>query len=185
MVPNQKGSQMTHGQQTAQAARALAQALGSAFKVLFDHGTQGVDPPDCLGEIVSSVGTDFGRGDQLAQLDIAVVRRDTNEVLALIEVEESVATPKLLLGDLLATLLGDQITFQGERLAVGPGTTLIVLTRESSTAKRAQMAELARRVRAVQPALASRNAAIGRIVVETYAAGALTEVVCRLVHRQR
>jgi hypothetical protein len=173
---------MHHGKRTAHAARVLRQELaGRGLQVYFDHGEQGVDPPEYLGEIVSSSSAHHGLAAQYAKLDIAVVRADTNEAVALIEVEESVASPKLLLGDILATLLGDQVTFKSETITVGPTTTLIVLTRESSAAKRQQMSELARRVRALQPALTSRNAAIGRIVVDTYAEGALVEVISRLV----
>lgn len=48
---------MNHGQQTAQAARALArQIAGLGLTVLYDHGQQGVDPPHSLGQIVSWTG---------------------------------------------------------------------------------------------------------------------------------
>ena len=57
-----------------------------------------------------------------------MVRQESGEAVALIEIEESSATPKVLLGDAFATLLGDHITFQGKHaLKKGKWTTLIVL----------------------------------------------------------
>jgi hypothetical protein len=161
---------MSDGEHTACVARALRQALSDHdVDILFDHGQQGVDPPEFLGEIVSWYGPDYGADARLALLDIAVVWPDEDKAAALIEIEESSATPKVVLGDLLAALLGDQVTYQGERrLKVGAWTTLIVLVPAQSDGKRRQVAEMARRVGEIRSALSSGNAAIGRFCVDTY-----------------
>jgi hypothetical protein len=165
-------------------ARRLACKLSDReVDVLFDHGDPAVDRPDCLGKIASWFGSHLSLATRLALLDIDVVQRDTNAAAALIEIEETTATPKVLLGDLLGTLLGDHVTFHStHHLEVGPGTTLIVLVRARSEPKRRQTAELAGRVRDLQPHLRSGNAAIGRVVVRPYAgADELAELVERLV----
>ena len=100
------------------------------YDVLFDHGQAGQDDPARLGRIASWFGEAYCAGARLALVDIAVVERGSDRAVALIEVEESAAPPKVLLGDVLATLLGERITFRGQRqLQVGEWTTLIVLAR--------------------------------------------------------
>ena len=175
---------MPDSEQTARVARGLGQALSDRdVDVLFDHGETGADLPECLGEIVSWYGADYGRDARLALLDIAVVWRDGDRAAALIEIEESSATPKVVLGDVLAALLGDQVSFRRERrLAVGEWTTLIVLVPARSDGKRRQVIELARRVETIRAGLRSGNAAIGRIRVGTYGeVGDLEQVVEGLV----
>ena len=175
---------MSHGALTAHVARSLAGSLSDRpVDVLFDHGEQGVDPPQCLGEIVSWYGTHYGATACLALLDIAVVRQESDQAVALIEIEESAAPPKVLLGDAFATLLGDHITFQGNHaLEVGKWTTLIVLVHAAGEGKQQQVAELAHRVREVKPFLTSGNASIGHILIDTFAdADELEKTVTQLV----
>ena len=128
---------MPDGALTAHVARALARSLSDRpVDVLFDHGDPLTDNPDCLGEIVSWYGDRYVAHARLALLDIAVVRKERDEVVALIEIEESAATPKVVLGDLFGTLMGDHITFQGKRaLQVGSGTTLVVLVQGAGEGK--------------------------------------------------
>jgi hypothetical protein len=175
---------LPHGEHTARVARALRQSLSARkIDILFDHGEQGVDPTEYLGEIVSWYGPQYGTEARLALLDIAVVWRNGDRAAALIEIEESSATPKVILGDLTAMLFGDQLTFQGQRrLKVGAWTTLIVLVPIKSDAKRRQVAELARRMEAIRVSLHSGNASIGRVRVGTYGdASDLEQVVEGLV----
>ena len=175
---------MPHGEHTARVVRALRQTLSDReVDILFDHGEQGVDPPECLGEIVSWYGPQYGTEARLALLDIAVVWRNGDRAAALIEIEESSATPKVVMGDLTAVLFGDHLTFQGKRrLEVGAWTTLIVLVPAKSDAKRRQVAELARRMEAIRVSLRSGNASIGRMRVGTYGdASDLEQVVEGLV----
>ena len=175
---------MPHGKATAHVAGQLGRTLSErSVDILFDHGQQGVEPPLYLGEIASWFGTDYVANAQLALLDIAVVQGNEDKAVALIEIEESAATPKVLLGDLFATLLGDHITFHRDRhLRIGKWTTLIVLVQAGGKGKRGQVAWLADRVRDLVPDMRSGNAAIGRVVVETFAdADALERRVERLV----
>jgi hypothetical protein len=132
---------MPAGEITGRVARKLAQKLAPrGFDVLFDHGDSSIDSPDRLGEIVAWFGPQYNQKARLAVLDIAVVSRDTGKVLALVEVEESSATPKTLLGDVFATLLGESFMFQGRReLDVNDRTVLIVLLCAKTGGKREQI----------------------------------------------
>jgi hypothetical protein len=132
---------MSAGEKTGWVARKLAQALEpQGFDVLFDHGDSSLDSPDKLGEIVAWFGPQYNKKARLAVLDIAVVSRDTGKVLALVEIEESGATPKTLLGDVFATLLGESFMFQGQReLDVDDKTVLIVLLHARTGSKRDQI----------------------------------------------
>ena len=158
---------MAHGELAARMARKLSpKPEFRGYDVLFDHGDKEIDPPDKVGRIVSWFGSEYKRDARLAFLDIAVVSRDSGKVFALIEIEESTSKPKVLLGDVLATLLGDKITFQGKRdLKVGRWTKLIAI---AHTNKTAQIAFLRDQVNQLRPLLSTSNASIGQIVIDTF-----------------
>ena len=158
---------MAHGELTARMARKLSpKPEFRGYDVLFDHGDKEIDLPDKVGRIVSWFGSEYKRDARLAFLDIAVVSRDSDRVFALIEIEESTSKPKVLLGDVLATLLGDKITFQGKRdLKVGRWTKLIAIAYTNETA---QIAFLRNKINRLRPQLSAPNAAIGQIVMDTF-----------------
>ena len=161
---------MAHGKLTAQMARMLSEAPENrGVEVLFDHGRKEVDPADQLGKIVTWLG-DHNRMDaMLSELDIAVIMRDSGKVCALIEVEETTDKPKVLLGDVFATLLGDRVTFQGERnLPVGPWTTLIVMVHDRVEAHQSRMAFLQQEVDHIRSAISRPNATIGSVVLASF-----------------
>ena len=162
---------MANGELTARMARKLSQNLEARrFDILFDHGDSTTDPPDKLGEIVSWFGHKLKLDARLALLDIAVVSRVSDKALALIEIEESSATPKVLLGDVLATLLGDRVTFQHNRdLKVGQWTTLIVLAHaDKRGSKKSLVAFLDNQLNRLKDSLPTLNASIGRIIMDTF-----------------
>jgi len=102
-------------------------------------------------------------------LDIAVVLRETGKALVLVEIEESTDTPKVLLGDVLATLLGDRITFrEGRNLEVGEWTALIVLARSKGGSHQKRADFLENRIAQLKPFLSTPNASIGGIVVDLF-----------------
>lgn len=139
--------------------------------VLFDHGDPQKDPKEKLGRIVSWFGPEYRRDTRLAFLDIAVVRRSSNKSLALIEIEERKAPPKVIIADVLATLLGDHVSFQGgqRHLDIGAWTTLIVLAYAGVTGTRsAQLDLLNKRLNRIRGQLSTPNASIGNIVVDTF-----------------
>src|ERR1051325_7795554 len=134
---------MAHGVLTAQVAqRLLPEFNGRGFDILHDHGQKQLDLEDTPGKLRSWFGSDLTRETALADLDLAIVSRETQKVYALVEIEETTHKPKVILGDIFATLLGDGIIFQGESLHIGSWTTLIVLAHNERASHQDRMAYL-------------------------------------------
>jgi hypothetical protein len=105
----------------------------------------------------------------LAQLDIAVVAPTSDKVVALLEIEETTDKPKVLLGDVLAMLLGDAVKFQGKRdLQVGSWTTLVVLGRSRTQPHPTRIAFLREQANHLKAVLSTSNAAVGQIVIDHF-----------------
>lgn len=157
---------MNNGELTAQVARVLARKFNGRADVLFDHGDKKTDGEEKVGVIRSWFGDKLMRDSLLADLDIAVVLPDSNRLVVLIEIEESSANPKTLLGDVFATLFGDHITFQGKReLVVDSKTILIVLAHSKSDLQAASHISGLLQARSMWN---TRNSCVGQIVVEMY-----------------
>jgi hypothetical protein len=135
----------------------------SGYKVLFDHGPK--DKAN-VGTIVSWFGAGAvpARETELSQLDIAIVKPGGkhDRALVLLEVEETSARPKTLLGDALGFLAGDHVSFEGQELEVGPWTTLVVLAQGAQN-QEDRVARLLANVRACVPALDTRNSKVGAV----------------------
>jgi hypothetical protein len=161
---------MTHGKLTSQVAVALAQELASmGFEVLFDHASRGTVPPQNLGKIGSWFGPEYQSFAQLGFLDIAVVSKKSEKAIVLVEIEETTDQPKVLLGDLFATLLGDGIKFQGKRdLLVGPWTTLILFGRSKLQSHQVRADFLSEQATLIKATLSTPNASIGQIVIDLF-----------------
>jgi hypothetical protein len=106
----------------------------------------------------------------LAFLDIAIVCRGTGRVLALIEIEESRASPKDLMADAFTTLIGDHVMFQGNReLKVGRWTRLVVLAKAEKVAKdRRHLELLQERLNEIKNQLRTGNASVQHVVIGTF-----------------
>lgn len=156
----------SHGQLTVKVAETLHGYYATrGYDVLYDHGS----PQDNVGKIVSQFGDKHGREAELSQLDIAIVGRDSDKVLALIEIEETNDSPKTLIGDLFGVLLGDHVSFRGEpNFSVGEYTTLIVLGRSNIMHKK-RNEYLQEQGMQMKSSLSTANSAIGNIVIETFA----------------
>lgn len=161
---------MAHGPPTTQVARLLQQDFEPiGLDVLHDHKQMGVDPPDKLGKIRSWFGSIYKSDAMLADLDIAVVSRHTGKVSVLIEIEETTDKPKAILGDVLATLLGNSITFQGKRhLHVGPWTTLVIMTHNTNSSHLNRLLYLEEQSNQLRTHLSTPNASIGRIILDAF-----------------
>ncbi len=161
---------MAQGTMTTAIARALRLEYASqGLDVLYGHGQAGIDPPENLGKLRSWFGSEHKATTMLADLDIAIVRRETSQLIALIEIEETTTKPKVLLGDVLATLLGSHITFRGNcELSVGPWTTLIVLAQGAMPLNQSRIAFLEQQVNQIKGHLTTPNAAIGRVVMDGF-----------------
>lgn len=121
-----------------------------------------------IERITSWFGNNFSAGSRLAFIDMALVSTANAHVLALVEIEETGGSPKLILGNALATLLGDSITFGDETLLVGPWTTLAILVRSRRRSPPAQWPYLEDQLRRLKPCRPAGNASIGEIVIEAW-----------------
>ena len=167
---------MARGALTMQAARVLQPEFSQqGFDILHAHGQPGLDSPLLLGKIRAWNGEAYKPETILADLDMAVVSHaaavshEQERVYALIVVEETSSKPKLILGDVLATLLGKGIKFQGTRdLQVGRWTTLIVLARDRHQVQLNRLPYLEAQGKYLRENLLTPNASIGRVVIDTF-----------------
>ncbi len=161
---------MANGELTKQVARVLQQEFNSkGVDILHDHGQKGIDPSINLGKLRSYFGSSARSDTILADLDVAVVSRDSEKVYALIEIEETTDKPKVILGDVLAALLGNGIMFQGrQNLRVGNWTTLVVMVRDVHQSHSDRLAYLAEQTNHIRANLLTPNASIGQIVIDTF-----------------
>ena len=152
-----KAIRKLRGQWTAEVAQSLNL---SDYDVLFDHGS-------ASGRIISYFGSSNERGSQLSYLDIAIVRKNTNQAVALIEIEETANRPKTIIADIFAFLLGERVTYKGRDLDVGNETSFIVLA-YSKVQQPKHKQYILDKIERVRSDLSTKNSKIGRIVIETY-----------------
>jgi hypothetical protein len=150
----------SHGQLTAEIGKSLT---FEDYDVLYDHGV----PGKSVGKIVSYFSDKMERGTQLSYLDIAVVRKNTNEAIALIEIEETANRPKTIIADIFAFLMGEKVAFQGRELEVGSKTVLIVVG-FSKVPHPKHNQYILEKVEKVKSALGTKNSQIGKVVIETF-----------------
>jgi hypothetical protein len=137
------------------------------YIVLYDHGPA----KENMGKIAARYGPkpkkELRTG--LSQLDIAIIDRKSENVTALIEIEETSDKPKTLLGDVFATLLGERFTFNIEKskLKVGPWTTLIVLGKGTLKDK-ARIEFLSTRVDKIIAGQKKEDMSVGKVIIDYY-----------------
>ena len=153
------------GDLTARIAITLSKDLGSkGYYVLSDHSPSNIN----VGRIASWYKGEYKREARLSLLDIAIVDRNTDQVHALIEIEETNDRPKNFLGDAMGILLGDQISFgKNQPLKVGKWTTLIIVGK-GPTSHQERNCYLQRKVIDLQHHLGTGNASIGHVFIENY-----------------
>ena len=114
----------------------LKQHLGdnSPYSVFYDHGNQQEDPS--VAAIKGFYGYQVANKNRLADIDVMVVDDSKNEVVLLIEIEESEMPPKKLLGDVFAVLMCNKIAVKIETkqryFSVSPNTQFVVAGMVSS-----------------------------------------------------
>ncbi len=155
----------THGQSTSAVAKSITDELNKrGFDVYYDHGKKS----EFVGKIAVSIEKKLSGKNQISQLDIAVVERDTYKAIALIEIEETTDTPKTLIGDVFTTLMGNSVHLPGRKITadVGNWTTLIILGKGVGQDKRIKQIENI--VNNAKSALGTGNSRIGNIVIEFF-----------------
>jgi len=156
----------SHGALTAKIGDFLGISLNpNGYDVFHDHGKQKAN----VGKIVSWFGDAERpqRTTELSQLDIAIIERKSGHVVLLAEIEETNDTPKGLIADAYATLMADKVTFRRKPLDVGVWTTLLILGKGPRRNERRNM-HLSDLVEAGRYGLATGNAAIGHVIIESF-----------------
>lgn len=162
---------MSNGSLTALIALSLQQECKKqGYVVIHDHGLLEVGSPDKPGKLRTWFGDTPKRQTLLSDLDIAIVNPDDSIVVALIEIEETTDKPKVILGDILACLLGNGISFKGKHdFQIGEWTTLVVIGHDEHQSHDVRIAFLNEQTNSLKSKLDTLNATIGRIIVDTYA----------------
>ena len=162
---------MTIGDWTGKVADRLSDEFerqGHGYHIVHDHPQLGRDRSR-IGKPRSSIVLDDGTKAMLADLDMAVRTNDTDEVFALVEVEEKGRKPKVLLGDILATLLGSNVRFRGRDQKLDDNIHLIVLAYSMSDAQKGRMDFLEKEANLLKEKLNAANAKrIGIVVMDTF-----------------
>lgn len=162
------------GQLTAAAAKSITDEMNrKGYDVYYDHGKP--SNPN-VGKIVSSIVKEYRRGDELGQLDIAIVKKDTNDIIVLIEIEETNDRPKTLLSDVFGTLTGNFISLPGkDESTVGDLTTLIIIGKGEKHRDRNE--HIREKAMMAKSALGTGNSQIGNIVIKSFSNDEKLEIV--------
>jgi hypothetical protein len=155
----------SHGELTAKMAQKISQDWEErGYTVLHDHGPSSEN----VGKIVSVIKKEYSREDELSQLDIAIMKQGSNQVLVLVEIEETTGKPKTFLGDVFGILFGEYICFKRRELHVGDFTTLIVVG-INKTNHMVRNKYILDQVIRVKTSLDTHNARIRKVLIKTYA----------------
>jgi len=173
-VANRRRSLNTPGPLTSEIAGSITREMNEkGYDVYFDHGIAG----EFIGTIPVSIEKDtemLAREEEISQLDIAIVKRNANEGIALVEIEETTDNPKKLIGDIFAVLMGNSIYLPGgekvdrKKVDVGKWTTLIIIVKGAGHEERNEY--ILKMVDDAKSALKTVNAGIGHIVIKSFSA---------------
>lgn len=155
-----------HGQITSAVARSIKDEMNiKGYDVYYDHDKVG----EFVGTIAVSIEEMLSSKKEISQLDIAVVKRNSNKEIALIEIEETTDNPKTLIGDIFAVLMGNSIYLpRRKKVDVGEWTTLIIIGKGSGHEDR--NGHILKMVNNAKSALGTVNSRIGNIVIESVSA---------------
>jgi len=155
-----------NGQLTSAVARSITGEMNKkGYDVYYDHDKAG----EFVGTIAVTIEEKLSREKEISQLDIAVVKRNSNKVIALIEIEETTDNPKTLIGDIFAVLMGNSIYRpRREKMDVREWTTLIIIGKGSGHKDRNE--HIQKMANDAKSALGTANSRIGNIVIESVSA---------------
>ena len=163
----------SRGLMTAMMARKISKDWYEyGYDVLYD-----LDPSrDNAGKIVSWFGEpaegqpemDDPKGDGSNHVNLALVKKNSNEVICLIEIDETNDTPRTLLRDAFGILFGGLIRIQEKcELLVNEKTALIVLEKGKELPEKSSR-HLSERLLNLKSYLSTTRSAMGRVFIETF-----------------
>jgi hypothetical protein len=153
----------THGQGTAEVAQAITPILNErGYDVYHDHGKKG----KFVGKIAISIEEKLSRENEISQIDIAIIKRDTNKIIALVEIEETTDNPKKLIGDIFTILMGCSIHLPGRKnVELGKKPTLIIIVMGTSHDEKNKY--IVEKANIARSRLGTEISKIGNIVIES------------------
>jgi hypothetical protein len=160
---------MNSGELTGRIGHDLTERLKDhGFDVLYDHGKGDAEDQN-VGRIASWFGDKLSFQTRLALIDIAIVESSSNRAFALIEIEETSSDPKVILGDVFGTLLGDRISFRDRgELTVGNFTTLFVFVAGDKDRVDAKINHLSEHLNSLKENMTSENASLRIIFIHAF-----------------
>ena len=157
-----------HGKLTAWIADKISEDWKKhGYVVLYDHGEKSEDAN--VGKIISWFGDQYNREAELSQLDIAIVKKNSDDIFALIEIEETSDKPKTFLGDVFGVLMGEHIKFGGKRCLTVNKDTILIVIGQSKVRHEQRNRHLQDEAMKVKSNLSTANAVVGQIVIDTFA----------------
>jgi hypothetical protein len=118
------------GKQTGEFGFWLSQSLGenSQYSVYYDHADKQEDSN--VAVVKGFYGQQVANKNRLTDIDVMVINNENDEVILLIEIEETEMSPKKLLGDVFATLMCNRFAVrkgsEQRYFSISPKTRLIV-----------------------------------------------------------
>jgi hypothetical protein len=152
------------GQSTSAVGKSISVELNKmGYDLYYDHKKEG----GFTGTIALSVKNESGGEEAIGHLDMAVVERNSNKAIALIEIEETTDNPKKLIGDIFAVLMGDSIyPPKRDKVKIGKWTTLIILSKDAGHGGRNEL--IAKMALGAKSSFERENSKIGDIVVKSF-----------------
>ncbi|MFC1896015.1 hypothetical protein ACFL0Q_05080, partial [Thermodesulfobacteriota bacterium] len=167
------------GARTQRIAEELAESLPKPeYSVLFDHGDSSRSD---VCQPTSYMGRRYGADATLSGIDIAVVHR--GKLIILVEIEESAARPKTILGDIFGVAVADRVRIQNRAYPIDGVTMIVSLTVEEKGKRAVKYLRLERQVSKylAEHDGASGNPRVGKVRVITSNAEDLVRRTERLV----
>jgi hypothetical protein len=158
-----------HGPLTAEIGQTLSEVLQDNYEVFYDHGDSGEN--ENIGKVISTIEKNYQKGEELSQLDIAIVEKGLDKKIAvLIEIEENSDKPKTFLGDILGILMGNFTIFGREPLIVDDRTKLVIVGINKVIHKK-RNEYIRDRINNFKSSLLTGNSKLGEITIQTYPSG--------------
>jgi hypothetical protein len=128
-----------HGEMTAGLGFQLQNEPAlQGYTIFYDHG----DPSqnNNVGAITAFFD-ELHRDTKLSEIDVAIIDKE-GKVILLIEIEEKDDNPKKLIGDAMATLLGNGIDFKERQFSIGERATLLILAKKTGEGHEKRIQEI-------------------------------------------
>jgi len=162
---------MSRGEITSHIAEYLSKELSdSNFIVYCAHKSKKVDQNTIFGKIKSQLLTNNILEMDLSELDLAIIDQSKKQILVLIEIEETTNKPKVLFGDVFATLFGEMIYISGnQRFQIDNQAIMMIMAHNNKEYDEdSRINFINREVNKLKSNINTANARLDRIIIDCY-----------------